>query len=74
MATDCCWRMKNRAEPPPTFLATRNMANTPSSSTRVIHTLKYSIMEKTTSTMAPDWIREGMLWLTSWRRVSMSLV
>ena len=38
-AMDCCMRMKY-LERPPTFLVTNTIKNTPTSTTRVIHTLK----------------------------------
>ena len=66
--TDFCWRMKYLAEPPPTVLVTKNMAATPSSSTRVIQRLYQSMMKNTASTI------EGRELETSWRMVSMSLV
>ena len=37
---DCCMRMKYLEERPPTFLVTNTIKNTPTSTTRVIHTLK----------------------------------
>ena len=66
--------MNERAEPPPIFFATKAIAATPTSSTSVIHTEKYSMIASTTSTIAPDWMKEGIVWETSWRSVSMSLV
>ena len=66
--------MNERAEPPPILLATTAIAATPRSSTSVIHTEKYSMIASTTSTIAPDWMKEGIVWETSWRSVSMSLV
>ena len=66
--------MKERAEPPPILRATKIIAITPTSSTSVIHTEKYSMIESTASTIAPDWMKEGIVCETSWRSVSTSLV
>ena len=73
-ATERCCFTKKRAEPPPKRLATKNISTTPANSTRVIHTLKYSMIASTTSTIAPDCISVGSDWLISMRRVSMSFV
>ena len=50
------------------------MAATPTSSTSVIQTEKYSMMASTAITMEIERIRAGKEPLTSWRMVSMSLV
>ncbi len=65
---------KYLAEPPPMVLVTKNIAATPSISTSVIQTLKYSMIANTASTIATERISAGSDWLTSWRIVSMSLV
>ena len=50
------------------------MAATPTSSTSVIQSEKYSMIANTTSTTEPDWMKVGRDWEISMRRVSMSLV
>ena len=49
-----CWRTKYFAEFPPTFFVTKNIRITPHTTTIVIHTLKYSIIENTVSTVIEE--------------------
>ena len=72
--TAFCWLIKYLAELPPMVLVTKNMAATPTRSTRVIHRLYHSMMKNTASTTDTERTREGREPDTSWRRVSMSLV
>ena len=73
-AREACCFVKYFALPPPIFIVAFSMNTVPAIISRVSHTLQPSMEMNTTVRVIREDTVWGSTWLTSWRRVSASLV